>query len=86
LWKGYDKENVQRKFKYVRNELFQKYQAGLKAMNIHNLMQLAMYLFDASDFQPDEISPDDYDYTLEWIKNPTPVTTSIITVESWSIW
>jgi len=72
LWKGYDKENVQRKFKYVRNELFQKYQAGLKAMNIHNLMQLAMYLFDASDFQPDEISPDDYDYTLEWIKNPTP--------------
>jgi hypothetical protein len=73
LWAGTPKAEVQRKFKYARNELFQKHFNEIKKLNVFNTMQMAMFLFDLDDFHPNQISPENYETALAWMKEPKTI-------------
>jgi hypothetical protein len=68
-WAGTQREAVLRKFRYVKGDLFTKFKEQLAAENIYNGMQLAMKVFEESDFTPALISPAQYEKAVEFINN-----------------
>lgn len=54
--KGLTREQVLRKFKYIRTEKFPKVKEQLKEFEIYNLMQLARY-HRCDDFTPEHVGP-----------------------------
>ena len=67
-WQGVKREDVLRKFRYVRNEAWPKAEAKMKEQNVFNLMQFAMKFFDEDDFQPHSITESQYQESLDILK------------------